>query len=150
MNKENLLKLADYLEGPLKAAFDMSLYSDGLSDTVCGSVGCALGHAPYAGINKLETEEWLSFSFRVFDINPAQQLFLFAFHWNVHRNSPVETAKRIRYFVANGMPEGWIKSATRYEWTPPIEQKAPEPKTVYRTVVIDSAVRELQETIGEN
>lgn len=54
----NLKKLADYLmSGDLKAEFDMSTYDDDSGTNVlvvnCGTVGCAVGHGPYAGIEKV-------------------------------------------------------------------------------------------------
>jgi hypothetical protein len=72
MNTENLKKLADYLlSDKLRAKFDMSVFSDHSHMDYaknCGSVGCAVGHGPYAGIPKNVKEYWRDYSHRVFEI----------------------------------------------------------------------------------
>lgn len=51
MNKENLLRLADYLmNGNYKAVFDMSKFSN--LNGICSSVGCAIGHSTLIGFKK--------------------------------------------------------------------------------------------------
>lgn len=149
MNKVNLLKLADYLEGELKAVFNMEYYADmsgsmsGENRHNCGSVGCAVGHAPYAGITKLPNEPWETYALRVFDVTPHEFDFLFHGRWGSRTimNDPNITACRIRYFVVNGVPIDWDDNWT---WTPPVaELPVPQVVTVYKTIVIDSPVKEL-------
>lgn len=167
MNKENLLKLATYLEGPLKAAFDMAWFDDGkgnpmalsTSRTECGTVGCAVGHAPYAGIKKNLEETWVHFSLRAFGITESEHKFLFAGAWGMgDLNNPIATARRLKWFVSFGVPEGWVND---YLWTPPVEHPVitspvdlTKVETIevtrYRTVVIDSQVKELQKQLTEN
>ena len=71
-HEANLRKLAAYLKGPeLKAAFDMSTYcsDDSWSSNRCGSVGCAVGHAPFCGIRKTQGDlTWGEYSERVFGL----------------------------------------------------------------------------------
>lgn len=153
MNKENLLRLADYLEGPLKAAFDMSLYSEfspysiggqGVEDYSCGSVGCAVGHSPFIGLPKSTKESWRAYAGRVFGLPDDKHFnFLFSGLWGACHNDPKETARRIRYFVKHGMP-AWDMD---YKWTPPADfQPTPQqPKTVYKFVWADQKVKEMTE-----
>lgn len=75
---ENRYKLINYLEsGELKAGFSMQDFSNVFTsfqeETECGTVGCAVGHGPYAGIPKLPTENWVTYSERVFGISKATE-----------------------------------------------------------------------------
>jgi len=104
--KENLLKLADYLEsGNLKAKFDMAIIydtskCDGIND--CGTVGCALGHGPYAGIPKPLQESWIQYSYNAFGMEWGTNEFkqLFGSQWEAIDNTPEGAAKRIRAELA--------------------------------------------------
>lgn len=132
---QNLLTLADYLEGPtLKAAFDMENYGQcrydypDLPDDTCGSVGCAVGHGPYAGIPKIlsdtgyitlpcapHLESWPTYSQRAFGVEPFsnQWSYLFDSRWCRHDNTPTGAAQRIRTFLTSGVPEEF---STRRPW----------------------------------
>lgn len=114
-HKQNLLRLAEYLEGELKAKFDMEYYSElstrsymsysacelGPGVTACGSVGCAVGHGPYAGIPKEKDEYWTNYAHRVFG-----KFWGYAFHgsWSEipEQNTPRATAARIRLVAELG------------------------------------------------
>lgn len=56
MHASNLKRLADYLDLVPPASFDMSLYYSGDDPSIpaheaeCGTVACALGYGPAAGI----------------------------------------------------------------------------------------------------
>lgn len=127
----NLLKLSDYLlSGDLKANFDMSdftdvaygegpldvTYGEGPLDedwttwTTCGTVGCAAGHGPYAGIPKLPTEDWQDYTRRVFiesrssNENNKAWDFCFSGSWARYDNTPEGAANRIKYLIVNGVP----------------------------------------------
>ena len=111
MNRENLEKLAAYLEsGDLKAAFDMNLYAETASNaTLCGSLGCAIGHGPYAGIEKRSDENWLVYSNRVFDLlNRKDWNFLFSTGWTLTDNSPEGVARRIRWLLDGKSIEDYV------------------------------------------
>lgn len=114
--KENLLKLAAYLEGPLLAEFDMKDYSKvsiGTTDDKinCGTCGCAAGHGPYAGIPKDCGESWNEYCLRVFGVGYRQEKtwmvhgFIFGASWKRINNEARSAAKRIRYFLENGVPD---------------------------------------------
>ena len=123
-HEDNLRKLAAYLlSGELKAHFDMEVFSDscpgGLSmETICGTVGCAAGHGPYAGIPKEEGEEWpdyidRQFGFSDYDFNHS---WCFDGGWRHVDNTPEGAAKRILWLLDNGLPDNASDQA---------QQKAP-------------------------
>lgn len=112
----NLLKLAAYLFDVenLKARFDMWKYCDHFltqeCSTNCGSVGCAIGHGPYAGVKKYGREDFAEYCQRVFKIDQSDKsdeekrvnwIFLFDSYWRNIDNSSEGAAKRILYFLDN-------------------------------------------------
>lgn len=127
VNRDNLRKLADYLmAGNLKKDFSMAAYCEvGLPgepdfDSIvspqlhaCGTVGCALGHGPDAGIAPLDDESWNDYMERAFgiplgpsmdQISPAYH-WLFGFGWTLTDNSIQGAAWRIYEFLDNGIPD---------------------------------------------
>jgi hypothetical protein len=111
MNRENLQKLADYLlSDKLQADFSMAQYyslTSGPLSTNCGTVGCAIGHGPYAGIEKIQGETWGEYSDRVFVESTEDFLYMFGYSWRYVDNSPTGAAKRILFFLQNGLPDDW-------------------------------------------
>lgn len=111
--EDNLRKLAEYLSAPqLKAAFCMSNFTDNRSnkpssdETECGSIGCAVGHGPYAGIPKMIGERWSEYSERVFGLlDLVQWEWCFSDFWKWTDNTAEGAAKRIIYLLDNGLPE---------------------------------------------
>jgi hypothetical protein len=113
--KENLKKLSDYLlKGELKADFDMLKFSDnGDFATLCGSVGCAVGHGTDAGIKKFHDEDWSQYSWRCF-INKWNSAYhsyawewCFDAYWTDTDNTPEGAAKRIQILLNKGLPNDW-------------------------------------------
>ncbi len=113
MNRENLIKMADYLlQNDLKADFHMSAFTDNehcLSvHTNCGTVGCVIGHGPYAGIEKHMNETWLKYSDRVFLNDCSKEwAWCFSFRWSAIDNTAIGAAKRIYYLLEHGLPSSW-------------------------------------------
>lgn len=109
--QSNLLKLAMYLlSGNLRADFDMSTYDDQGRHYryFCGTVGCAIGHGPYAGIPKSNTEHWIYYGMSNFTNNSiALHHWLFHYTWESTDNTPEGTAKRILYTLKFGLPNNW-------------------------------------------
>lgn len=108
MNRANLIKLANYFSQhkKLKADFDMREYceySHFINHTDCGSVGCAIGHGPYAGIYKCPDESWPIYSERVFGIDSRSRLwdFLFSYRWANVDNTKIGVVRRINYVLKN-------------------------------------------------
>ena len=115
MNRDNLHKLADYLlSGKLRVKFDMARFTGHEFATEelqedCGTAGCAIGHGPYAGIPKLQSEDWADYSQRVFGIKiiSPEWRWLFAGVWCKIDNTPEGTGNRIRHFLLHGLPDNW-------------------------------------------
>lgn len=128
MNKENLIKLAGFLENPQNTSgFDLHFYAlrhDGGRpilplEVSMGShpeVACALGHATRVpGLEPQEDETWKHYSWRVFGREFFDSwLFFereiplwdwcFSDTWAVIDNSPEGTAARIRHLVEHDTP----------------------------------------------
>lgn len=119
MNQEqenNLRTLAHYLMyGELKSEFNMADFDDlieGEYRSNCGTVGCAAGHGPYAGIPKRNTENWYAYTKRAFGANPwmppgtdgDEWGWLFSCEWKFCDNRPFGAGLRILFFLENGVP----------------------------------------------
>lgn len=117
----NLRKLAAYLlKGDLMAEFNMSRYSDCPSNgvTECGTVGCAVGHGPYAGIPKKKDETWEGYAYRCFlnwqnsdgDLGRGPHWrWCFGGEWTYADNTPKGAAKRILWLLDKGLPDNWAE-----------------------------------------
>lgn len=110
----NLRKLAAYLlAGELKAEFNMRDFTDPekrnlqlLEATECGSVGCAVGHGPFAGIPKTKQETWTQYSLRVFGLlDDNYWEWCFSDGWALNDNTAQGAAKRILFLLEKGLPE---------------------------------------------
>lgn len=111
--ENNLRKLAAYLlAGELKADFNMRDFTDRARGflpqkeaTDCGTVGCAVGHGPFAGIPKTKEETWSDYSYRVFGLFvDSYWEWCFSDEWEEIDNSPKGAAKRIIYLLEEGLP----------------------------------------------
>lgn len=133
--RRNLLKLAAYLESlpRIYRHFDMSNFAEhrgncDLPDAAevlaatkpefflnnCGTVACALGHGPAAGIKVPPTAlykragtiigvNWGRYSDETLGIGDNNDWeFLFGGSWDLADNHHYGAAARIRYFLANG------------------------------------------------
>lgn len=125
MNKENLLKLADYLEKVPSDKFEMLHFrrNEGgdsipyISKSDCGTVGCAVGWAPFVkGLEPIKTDflttarlSFYKYGHRVFRLLGSSDRWDWCFHpgWSPIDNSPKGAAARIRYLVNNGLPKDW-------------------------------------------
>lgn len=139
--RANLDKLATYLENLPEdyEHFEMSDYMDNsrisierLTDyarhnggvAACGTVACAIGHGPAAGI-LFEDEDfgktyfpgvgtldnapdWSKYSLRFVDRQGEDMAFnwMFAGRWHTYDNTHRGAAARIRYYLDHGVPEG--------------------------------------------
>lgn len=120
-HKANLLKLADYLATLPDdyEKFDMQDYMlDSEGDIIwittqnkpsCGTVACAVGHGPAAGIRVYGDVDWSDYADRVFGYMTTDAFnYMFGSNWSDYDNTPKGAAARIRTFVALGRtPEGW-------------------------------------------
>lgn len=133
MNKQNIMLLAKHIYNNVtQEQFNMQHFRvnssgntcDFISITDCGTVGCALGHAPF--ITGLETslEEYysngtlafLKYCERVFDIEiySTEWDWLFDDKWTYIDNTPKGFAKRVFFSLESGIPEGFIISEIDY------------------------------------
>lgn len=111
----NLKTLADYLlSDALKSDFTMSYFCSysplGYGVSTCGTVGCAVGHGPFAGVPKDPDEKWSAYSYRMFidtEIDNAADLawdFCFSNIWSAYDNTPQGAGHRILYLLKHGVP----------------------------------------------
>lgn len=119
MNRDNLEKLAAYLEAipadyehfSMRSYLEVEgahIYMIDLSAELllrCGTVACAVGHGPAAGIASLTDENWDDYSDRVFDLDLVEWAWCFSSDWTRVDDTPQGAAKRIRYMLEHGVPE---------------------------------------------
>lgn len=111
--EQALRRLCSYLlGGQLQARFDMSTFDDEQHTyewklIECGSVGCAVGQAPFAGVPKRLGEDWTEYSERVFGIayEDARWDWCFGFDWAAVDNTPEGAGRRILWLLEHGLPE---------------------------------------------
>jgi hypothetical protein len=151
--RANLLKLANYLES-LPASykhFDMSAYARYNGDSVlsmppelyavldpktflgkCGTVACAVGHGPAAGIELTDEEQafrlmWYRYSARAFGADHYIRRssyymkvfdFLFSADWAVYDNHHYGAAARIRYLLDGAAIDQWINPTWPERYAP--------------------------------
>ena len=125
-HRDNLLKLADYLDKPPddyeqfhmaeymgeheKGRLIMTFSIEEMSKPACGTVACAVGHGPAAGIRVYGDTDWSSYSDRVFGefLEDDSWDYMFGSIWSRYDNTPKGAAARIRTCVALGQaPAGW-------------------------------------------
>lgn len=108
---QNLRRLAAYLIALPKdyEDFDMGWWTADYRSpgtTACGTVACAGGHGPMAGIAPQPGECWATYINRAFveGNNPLSD-YMFSAGWTEHDNTPQGAGKRILYALHNGIPE---------------------------------------------
>jgi len=119
LNIPNLKKLSPYLHGYSKmevklAEFGMRSYASGnIGDDAisCGTAGCAVGHAPYAGILKTNKEGWTKYSHRALidedaDYKNSYNAWAWCFSgaWGNVDDTANGAACRIDYLLEHGIP----------------------------------------------
>ena len=133
MNEEqenNLRKLSEYLlSDKVRMDFNMRIYCHKRSyddvyleyldvakrpdQTKCGTVGCALGHGPDAGvILPFMNISWTRYCWEAFGILPFESdawNYLFDASWAQYDNSASGAGRRLAKFIANDfkVPEDW-------------------------------------------
>jgi len=122
MNRTNLETLATYLEAlPIGYEhFDMASYlrkddryiymvADANIIGDCGTVACAVGHGPTAGIAATDYENWDDYSDRVFDLSSTEWSWCFSSSWSTTDNTHQGAAKRIRHMLEHGAPDDAVQ-----------------------------------------
>ena len=122
VRQRNLLKLAKYLLGVKPEKFSMFeffqnknaymnygaspdpavLVEEKYND--CGTVACAAGYGPAAGIKAEKFEDWWGYIERAFGATKNDYLWYYVFDasWKYTDNTPLGAAKRIAYVLQNG------------------------------------------------
>jgi hypothetical protein len=103
---QNIEQTEDYLSR-FRAAVDTTIITIGAPDyNACGTVCCAAGHGPNAGIDPLPGENWGTYIDRCFAAPADSPLFdwLFDGGWADVDNTPEGAAARIDYFLEHGIP----------------------------------------------
>ncbi len=116
-HEKNLRKLAAYLlSGELMAEFHMDAYDDWEEDQSerinCGSIGCAVGHAPFAGIHKHTNEDWYEYNVRVFGLGDFNTKLSDAWDWcfNSCWVESDNTAKGAGHRIIHLLEKGTLKA----------------------------------------
>jgi hypothetical protein len=115
IDRENLQRLATFLmhgNGVSKGVeFNMRWYTkeERQEDIVCETSGCAVGFAPFAGIEKTPFESWNDYCKRTLIESTYDDAWYwcFASDWSLIDNTREGAAKRIQYFLDNGVPRGF-------------------------------------------
>jgi hypothetical protein len=85
----------------------------------CGTAACALGHGPAAGIICQKPLTWRGYSKEYFGLDSDSADFdwdwCFSGDWYWHDDTPQGAGERIEYFLANGVPEGFIEDGFEME-----------------------------------
>jgi hypothetical protein len=121
--RENLLKLADYLATLPKGYkhFEMAVFfcfdkKENDRQTTppqiirykrgCGTIACAVGHGPTAGIENKGWRKWGEYTQGAFGIDTfsGDFQFLFSSDWSHYDNTPQGAANRIYYALQHGIP----------------------------------------------
>ena len=140
MKKLNLLKLRNGLAALPDDYhhFGMSYYYVDLSKryenqppeagtvapSACGSVACALGHAPSMVEPPIALENWRGYCLRVFGIIEGSIAWdwLFSARWADYDNTPAGVVSRIDYYLNNATPKEFVgndrykNSLAVYQW----------------------------------
>jgi len=115
MNRENLSRMADYIETVPQKKFNMRLFRTGEEKNhECGSGGCILGHCTILDKNPLPLDSYGDINFSAWSLeftglNPFcdEWNYLFSGDWDGVDNTPAGAAKRIRHFLEKGLPDDW-------------------------------------------
>lgn len=124
INRTNLAILANYLQviSPTltEDEFGMTDYcytklhggtGDFAQKHECGTICCAIGWSPNigGGFAPQEREQWASYVERVYGLcaymMEDQFQFMFSDNWAIRDNTPMGCVRRIRYYLAYGVPE---------------------------------------------
>ncbi len=124
MNRKNLETLAAGLLGEIEpitstkgVRFDMTIIEEiyNRDRITCGSVGCAMGWAPFFGLSILEEEirvgqiDWVLYWERMTGLSTdaKESSWCFSADWAKVDNTRQGAGLRIRYMLEHGLPKNW-------------------------------------------
>ena len=123
MNRENLSRMADYIETVAQRNFNMRIFRTGQRTAhECGSVGCVIGHCtvldknplPMDYIGDIHFSAW-SLDFTGLDPSSYEWEYLFSGDWTAADKTPIGAANRIRHFLEKGLPKNWKEQILGFE-----------------------------------
>lgn len=150
-NTRNLKRLAKYLQSLPEdyREFDMTNFYDGpderhyalFNGRSCGTVACAVGHGPSAGLFFRRDEiswhmgpRWVTYTDRVFTSDDDAFQFLFGEEWADVDNHHWGAAARIRCFLENGVPDDFYNPDIYDCYR--IDECVPLPKNFYTKAML--------------
>lgn len=120
--RDNFFKLAFHLYNLIQTEvldFDMDTFQN---KTDCGTIACACGHGPFAGVKMKSTESWQSYAKRCFigttnysNCRYNLHMWCFSAGWSPIDNTPKGAAKRIFMMLEHGIPVGKFFNKKIYE-----------------------------------
>ena len=122
MNRENLMRMADFIQTIPQQEFSMNFYRKDRDELErhCGTVGCVIGHCTALDTDKnfalfchkehdryeVNFMSW-SESFTDMLCYHREWQWCFGSSWTGSDNTPIGAAKRIMYLLKHGLPEDW-------------------------------------------
>ena len=103
MNKDNLLRMADYIETIPQEQFDMRFFR---AEIIGYCTVLDPENLPRYGYGRIDFSTW-SEKFTGLCVFSSDWSYLFASDWYITDDTPTGAAKRIRYYVEHGLPEDW-------------------------------------------
>ena len=120
---KNLDMLAAYLEGLPEdyALFSMETFEE---ETGCGTVACACGHGPMAGVERKSDEIWDRYADRAFGASHRSNYwyFLFSSDWIYYQPAHYHAADRIHAFLKDGVPDAFSGENPFFAYAQSLEQ----------------------------
>jgi len=117
LNIKNLEEMADFIETVPSKIFNMlHIRMGGKVTPECDSVGCIIGHCtvldkrplPRLFNGEINFYSWAE-EFTGLLLLPQAWCYLFSSNWAFTDDTPTGAAKRIRFFLKNGIPNDWLE-----------------------------------------
>jgi|GEM_PF-2667858 len=121
LNIKNLEEMADFIETVPSKFFNMHRFRKGGRVTPeCDSVGCIIGHCtildkrplPQLLNGEIDFYSWAE-EFTGLPRRSPAWFYLFSSNWADTDDTPTGAAKRIRFFLKNGIPNDWLEQIYR-------------------------------------
>ena len=123
MNKENLLRMAEFIVTIPETNFDIRFWDKDISDeerNECGSICCVVGHCvsldtrtnlleiygdkDIDGQTIFDHRQW---SYDFTNLHGYEWDWCFSANWYSVDNTPIGASKRIKYLLKDGLPSHW-------------------------------------------
>lgn len=123
MNKENLLKMADFVEKIPQERFDLRYWrmeEEPTTNPECETVGCIIGHCTALDVPNIlkqyitkdcdnkPTIAFYDWALAFTGVTQGEYDWCFSSYWQETDATVVGAAKRLRYLVHNGLPTNYL------------------------------------------